>query len=222
MIDDEDVHARHRNRWEELRVFEEIYRESRQRTVGLAMGLSAEELARTVPACPEWTVHRLIAHLAGAASDFTTGRMEGAPSEEWTARHVAEREHLSVVELLEQWNADGDRIDELERIPFQLAVDAITHEADLRGALGRERLPDAAWQPTLTWMSVRRVPEITAKTDFGEFGDGPVTLEVEGYELWRAFFGRRSRRQMESWRWSGPAPIEKIPFFPCRATDLVE
>lgn len=203
-------------------MFEEIYRESRQRTVGLAMGLGAEDLARPVPACPEWTVHQLIAHLAGAASDFTTGRMEGAPSEEWTARHVAEREHLTVVELLEQWNADGERIDELEQIPFQLAMDAITHEADLRGALGRERLPDAVWQPTLTWMSVRRLPEVTAKTDFGEFGDGPVTLEVEGYELWRAFFGRRSRRQMESWRWSDPSPIEKIPFFPSRTTDLVE
>ncbi|MGW4206702.1 maleylpyruvate isomerase N-terminal domain-containing protein [Lentzea sp. NPDC004789] len=203
-------------------MFEEIYRESRQRTVGLAMGLSPQDLARTVPACPEWTVHQLIAHLAGGASDFTTGRMEGAPSQEWTARHVAEREHLSVVELLEQWNADGDRIDALEQIPFQLAVDAITHEADLRGALGRERLPDAVWQPTLTWMFVRRLPEVTAKTDFGEFGDGPVTLEVEGYELWRAFFGRRSRRQMESWRWSDPSPIEKIPFFPSRATDLVE
>lgn len=203
-------------------MFEEIYREARQRVVGLTMGLSVEELGRVVPACPEWTVHQLIAHLAGGASDLVSGRMEGAPSDEWTARHVAERAGVPADDLLEQWNESGTRIDAMERIPFQLAMDAITHEADLRAALGRERLPDAVWQPTLVWMAPRRLTDVTVKTEFGALGDGPITLEVDGYELWRAFFGRRSRRQMESWNWSDPAPIEKIPFFPSRATDLVE
>ncbi|MGW6447187.1 maleylpyruvate isomerase N-terminal domain-containing protein [Lentzea sp. NPDC055074] len=209
-------------RWEEQGVFEEIYREARQRIVGLTMGLSAEELARTVPACPEWTVHQVVAHLSGEASDLVSGRMEGAPSDEWTARHVAERADVPVEDLLEQWNVFGDKIAEMPRIPFQLALDAITHEADLRAALGRERLPDTAWQPTLVWMAPRRLTDVTVKTEFGDLGDGPITVEVEGYELWRAFFGRRSRRQMESWNWSGPAPIEKIPFFPARETDLME
>lgn len=209
-------------RWEEQRVFEEIYREARQRIVGLTMGLSADELARTVPACPEWTVHQVVAHLSGEAADLVSGRMEGAPSDEWTARHVAERAGVEVEDLLEQWNFFGDKIAEMPRLPFQLALDAITHEADLRAALGRERLPDAVWQPTLVWMAPRRLTGVTVKTEFGDLGDGPITVEVEGYELWRAFFGRRSRRQMESWNWSGPAPIEKIPFFPARETDLVE
>ena len=209
-------------RWEELGVFEEIYREARQRIVGLTMGLTADELARTVPACPEWTVHQVIAHLSGESSDLVTGRMEGAPSDEWTARHVAEREGVPVQDLLEQWNVFGEQISEMPRLPFQLALDAITHEADLRAALGRERLPDTVWQPTLVWMAPRVLTDVTVKTDFGDLGDGPITLEVEGYELWRAFFGRRSRRQMESWNWSDPSPIEKISFFPTRETDLVE
>ncbi|SEP93630.1 TIGR03083 family protein [Lentzea xinjiangensis] len=203
-------------------MFEEIYREARQRVVGLTMGLGGDELARVVPACPEWTVHRLIAHLSGVASDLATGRMEGAPSQEWTSRHVAEREGVPADDLLQQWNASGEEIDKIDRIPYQLAFDAITHEADLRAALGRERLPDAVWYPTLVWIVPRRLPEVTAKTELGTIGSGPVTLEVDAYELWRAFFGRRSRRQMESWSWSGPAPIDKIPFFPSRATDLVE
>ncbi|MFD5830124.1 maleylpyruvate isomerase N-terminal domain-containing protein [Lentzea sp. NPDC060358] len=203
-------------------MFEQIYREARQRVVGLTMGLSAEELARTVLACPEWTVHQVLAHLSGAASDLVTGRMEGAPSDEWTARHVAEREDVAADDLLEQWNAVGDKIAEMPRIPFQLALDAITHEADLRAALGRDRLPDTAWQPTLVWMTPRRLPEVSVKTELGVLGDGPITLEVDGYELWRAFFGRRSRRQMESWAWSDPSPVDELPFFPCRDTDLVE
>jgi uncharacterized protein (TIGR03083 family) len=209
-------------RREEPGVFEEIYREARQRVVGLTMGLSAEQLARSVPACPEWTVHQVVAHLSGEASDLVGGRMEGAPSDEWTARHVAEREDVPVQDLLEQWNAFGDKIGEMPRIPFQLALDAITHEADLRAALGRDRLPDAVWQPTLVWMAPRRLTDVTVKTEFGDLGNGPITLEVDGYELWRAFFGRRSRRQMESWDWSDPAPIDKIPFFPARSTDLTE
>lgn len=209
-------------RSEEPGVFEEIYREARQRVVGLTMGLSAEELARTVPACPEWTVHQVVAHLSGAASDLVSGRMEGAPSDEWTARHVAERENVPVQDLLEQWNDFGERIGEMPRIPYQLALDAITHEADLRAALGRDRLPDAVWQPTLVWMTPRRLTDVTVKTELGELGDGPITLDVDGYELWRAFFGRRSRRQMESWNWSDPAPIDRIPFFPARQTDLME
>ncbi|MFI6097378.1 maleylpyruvate isomerase N-terminal domain-containing protein [Lentzea sp. NPDC051213] len=207
---------------EEPGVFEEIYREARPRIVGLTMGLTADELTRVVPACPEWTVHQLIAHLSGEASDLVSGRMEGAPSEEWTARHVAEREGVPADDLLVQWNEHAIRIDAMDRIPFQLALDAITHEADLRAVLGRERLPDAVWQPTLVWLTPRRLPEVTVKTEFGALGDGPITLEVDGFELWRAFFGRRSRRQMESWNWSDPAPVEKIPFFPARDTDLFE
>ncbi|MFD4674143.1 maleylpyruvate isomerase N-terminal domain-containing protein [Lentzea sp. NPDC058450] len=203
-------------------MFEEIYREARQRIVGLTMGLGPDDLALTVPACPEWTVHQVVAHLSGEASDLVSGRMEGAPSEEWTARHVAEREGVPVQELLEDWNVSGNKIAEMPRLPFQLALDAITHEADLRAALGRDRLPDAVWQPTLVWLAPRRLTDVTVKTDFGVLGDGPITLEVDGYELWRAFFGRRSRRQMESWTWSDPSPIDDVPFFPVRETDLVE
>ncbi|MGI5504637.1 maleylpyruvate isomerase family mycothiol-dependent enzyme [Lentzea sp. CA-135723] len=203
-------------------MFEEIYREARQRIVGLTMGLGPGELALTVPACPEWTVHQVVAHLSGEASDLVAGRMEGAPSDEWTARHVAERAGVPVTDLLEQWNASGDKIAEMERMPFQLAMDAITHEADLRATLGRERLPDTAWQPTLVWLAPRRLKNVTVRTEFGVLGDGPITLEVDGYELWRAFFGRRSRRQMESWAWSDPSPIDDVPFFPVRQTDLTE
>ncbi|WP_434438604.1 maleylpyruvate isomerase N-terminal domain-containing protein [Lentzea sp. E54] len=200
-------------------MFEEIYRESRQRTVGLAMGLSSEDLARTVPACPEWTVHLLLAHLAGVAADFAAGRVEGAPGAEWTARHIAERADVPVLDLLEQWNADGDR---LTKIPTQMAMDALAHEADLRALLGRERVPDHAWQPVLTVIVTRFLTDLTVKTEFGTLGEGPVVVEADGYEFWRAFFGRRSRAQMESWNWSTPFPVEKATYFPPRATDLVE
>ena len=200
-------------------VFEEIYRESRQRTTGLAMGLGAEDLARTVPACPEWTVHQLVAHLAGVAADTAAGRLDGAPGPEWTARHVAERADVPVLDLLEQWNTDGDK---LTKTPTQMVMDAVAHEADLRAVLGRERVPDHVWQVLLTGIVTRYLTDLTVKTEFGTIGEGPVVVEADGYEFWRAFFGRRSREQMESWGWSTPFPVENATFFPPRATDLVE
>ncbi|HEX7301948.1 maleylpyruvate isomerase N-terminal domain-containing protein [Lentzea sp.] len=200
-------------------MFEEIYRESRQRTAGLAMGLTPPDLALTVPACPEWTVHRLVAHLAGVVADARAGRMDGAPGPEWTARHVSEREDVPVLDLLEQWNADADRLD---RVPSHMALDALTHEADLRAVLGRERVPDHAWQATLTAIVTHNLTDLTVKTEFGSLGTGPVVVEADGYEFWRAFFGRRSRAQMESWSWSEPYPVDEMTFFPPRATDLEE
>ena len=58
----------------------------------LAAGLTPEQLATRSPATPGWTVHQVLAHLAGSASDAVSGRMDGAPGEESTARHVAERD----------------------------------------------------------------------------------------------------------------------------------
>ncbi|MFS8104846.1 maleylpyruvate isomerase N-terminal domain-containing protein [Lentzea alba] len=198
-------------------MFEQIYRESRQRTTGIAMGLGAEDLSRTVPACPEWTVHQLVAHLAGVAADFTSGRIDGAPGPEWTARHVAERADVPALDLLEQWNAHR-----FDKIPSQMAMDALAHEADLRAVLGRDRVPDHAWQPVLTGIITRYLTDLTVHTEFGVVGEGSVHVEVDGYEFWRAFFGRRSRAQMESWDWSTPYSVEEATFFPPRATDLTE
>lgn len=38
---------------------------------------------------------------------------------------------------------------------------------------------------------------------------------MEGYEFWRALFGRRSRDQMAAWDWVGdPTPhLDAIPIF---------
>ncbi|MCV7152718.1 hypothetical protein [Mycolicibacterium pyrenivorans] len=40
-------------------------------------------------------------------------------------------------------------------------------------------------------------------------GDTTVTLHADGYELLRAMFSRRSRRQIRAWNWS-PAPSMQI------------
>src|SRR5918994_401136 len=76
-----------------------LYRDNVLSLCNLADGLTDEDLGTTVPGTPAWTVRDVLAHLAGASTDLATGRMDGAPGPEWTARHVSERLGFTVDEL---------------------------------------------------------------------------------------------------------------------------
>ncbi|MFC5260837.1 maleylpyruvate isomerase N-terminal domain-containing protein [Kribbella qitaiheensis] len=47
----------------------DLYAATRARVTETAKALTAEQLNTRVPACPDWTVHNLISHLAGVAGD---------------------------------------------------------------------------------------------------------------------------------------------------------
>jgi len=51
----------------------EVYRANIDAVTGLAEGLSTEELSTRVPATPDWTVHDVLAHLAGSPADALSG-----------------------------------------------------------------------------------------------------------------------------------------------------
>ena len=153
----------------------------------LADDLDDEGLARVVPATPGWTVHDVLAHLAGGPADFVVGRLDGAPGPEWTAAHVAERAHLPVAELFAELRSHLDWVtgwlgeQEVPGIVYDITV----HHADVHEALGRGRLPEHLWRPVLEHIGPRQVPELMGR--------------VDDYELFRAVFSRRSRAQMQAW-----------------------
>src|SRR5262245_52037687 len=66
-----------------------LYRESRGRITGVAGGLDGAALGAVVPACPQWTVWHLLAHLTGVAADVVNGNLAGAPGPQWSAAHIA-------------------------------------------------------------------------------------------------------------------------------------
>jgi hypothetical protein len=66
----------------------DLYAATRARVTETAQALTAEQLNTRVPACPDWTVHNLISHLAGVAGDFVAGNLDGAPRPPWTAVQV--------------------------------------------------------------------------------------------------------------------------------------
>ncbi|MFV8048389.1 maleylpyruvate isomerase family mycothiol-dependent enzyme [Mycobacterium sp. 48b] len=214
------------------------YRNARLRVAAVAAGLDETQLLTPVPATPGWTVHDLLAHLVGGAADGASGRLDGAGGARWTARHVAERQQDSVESLLAEWERVAPVVEvNLAGQQFtgpNLAADLICHEADLSEALGLPPVDRAHWhQPFLTVMMrllVHRLKPLTSALLRDEQGNEwhcgseqpALTLDADGYELFRAMFSRRSRRQIAAWNWM-PAPgqqvVESFGFFGPRDDD---
>jgi uncharacterized protein (TIGR03083 family) len=187
-----------------------LYRENVAAVVALAGDLTEEQLAATVPGTPAWTVRDLLAHLAGAPADAATGRMDGAPGPEWTARHVSERVGFPVPELIAEMRSHQDAIaaSTVDNPRPAIVWDIAVHHADLLEALGRPALAGHLWEPVLA-----NVAPI-------KFGSAGVPEEVDGYELFRAIFSRRSRAQMQAWGLAlSPEQLDELCIFGPREDD---
>jgi len=219
------------------------YAAAHDRLVALVATLTDDKLATPVPATPGWTVHDVLAHLVAVPTDGLAGRINGIPTDEFTAGQVAERRDHSAVELLAEWApnvgpmCDGARAD---LVPPELAVDALTHEQDIRGALG---LPPALGPDELRFATKRfaggvgmvvtsaGLPALALEatdTDFaavaGE-GERAVGVRAAEFEFFRALAGRRSRSQVAAYDWDGEsAPyLDALCIFgPLREQDLLE
>jgi uncharacterized protein (TIGR03083 family) len=119
------------------------------------------ELAElAVPACPGWTVRQTVAHLAGVAQDIVSLNMEAKAADSWTQAQIDRLGGNSIDELLDLW---GQAIDPasamLDLAPqgsaCQLVFDTLTHEHDIRGALGEpgSRTGDLAYEVALEFVT---------------------------------------------------------------------
>ena len=143
------------------------YDDARRRVRSLVQDLDDTALAATVPACPDWTVRDLLAHLAGVAEDsargaFFPGALEAwrdddlaAERERWTAGHVAGRAGTELPRLMRDLDDHGGRLVAVLRrdpgpdaaadagwLASAPAADIAVHLLDLHEALGVE--PDDA------------------------------------------------------------------------------
>jgi hypothetical protein len=170
-------------------------------------------------------VHQVLAHLAGSASDAVAGRMDGAPGEEWTARHVAEREGTAPAALAAELRSTQAAIAaSTEDNPRPAIVWNISvHLADLREALGLPVLEAALWEPVLAAVAPYRLSEVPATVVAGDdrWGAGGAEIAVSRYELYRALFSRRSRTQMRAWGSPvlGADQLDELPVFGPRDDD---
>lgn len=176
-----------------------------------------------VPACPEWTVRDLVAHLV----DNTVGAFRRASVEPPEVPAA----DASVEQLLDAWLRLGEGVDvhlrarDGERGPSLLVMDAFTHEIDLRYAVGASVPAEHVAYPRALGLltggfgeSVRRhgLPSVRVVCDGAEWVCGPgepaVTLTASRHDLHRALTGRRSHEQITALGWSGD-PSRWLPAF---------
>ena len=220
----------------------QMYAATRVRLTDLLRTLTPEQLEAVVPGTPLWTVLDVARHLAGVADDMGAGRIEGAATDPWTAAQVEARKDASLDEVLAEWEAKGPVVekllDEVGPAANRLVIDVVTHEQDVRGAVGQ---PGGRDEPAADWS----VQQLVAGVDFAirRAGTGPLrirggsdewivggegepvaTVTAPAYELLRALIGRRSLAQIRGYEWEGDAEsfVELLPIFPAAATDIIE
>lgn len=171
------------------------YLEVRDRVIGLLADLGDADGDLQVPACPAWTVRDLVAHFVGVPDDILAGRMDGVGSTAWTQAQIDRHFTTSLDELRVLLAAQAAAFDPvLQLIPApinsQLVMDAVTHEHDLRGAIGRPGAIDSlAVRVAVAWLLQAGivVPEVVESIE---------SAEVAPFEVMRALSGRTSRRRM--------------------------
>ena len=219
----------------------DIYRGVRLRITELLSGLPDEQLDRFAPATPEWRVRDVVAHLAGATADIVALNLEGVATDEWTQAQVDARRTTPLVEVLDEWSRCSEIVEPMissiePLMQTMLLADAVTHEHDIRGALG---LPGARDTDAIAFTFQGLSGAIGAQRgDHGalriahEHGDTVVgsgeptaQLHTTRFEVVRAGVGRRSLDQIAAWDWEGDAQPETMVlarFAPPRADPLNE
>ena len=202
------------------------YLDTVERVIELAQ--AAGDLDQVVPTCPDWTAHEVLAHLAGLAEDWVEGRLEPYGSDEWAAAQVERLRGRPLDEIVTRLRTAARQFGNLES-PLGLTParwgfsDAVTHEADLRPLLAPgTRVPDEAvalatagavsrWRHHIasTGLGPMVITGVGLRSwNVGEPGGDDLRVSAPPYQFFRGLFGRRSRRQVESWDWSGdPAAI---------------
>ena len=118
------------------------YARTRERVIELLAAVPGDELDRVVPACPDWTVHDLLAHVVSIPAALAAGRLPTGEIGDWLSELVAERAEQPARALADEWQALDKELDALLSGPSGLLfADLAIHEHDFRGALGR---PDHA------------------------------------------------------------------------------
>ena len=175
----------------------EAYRVTRAAVLELLEGTPETSATLSVPACPAWTVQQTASHFIGVVEDLLAGRMEGITSDAWTDAQVQRHSGESLAELSTALNATIIPFDALlPMIPSpansQLVMDAVTHEIDLRQALG---LPCADSTPALS-VAKAWLLDMAARRD-QSFTDDLESAGISDLVLVRALTGRTSISEMD-------------------------
>ncbi|HLN18047.1 MAG TPA: maleylpyruvate isomerase family mycothiol-dependent enzyme [Acidimicrobiales bacterium] len=187
-----------------------LYRHGRLRIGEVARG--GDERA-AVPACPDWTAHDLVAHLSGIAERLTSGDYPARDdAQPWIDDIRREALDLPLDVVLARWAACGEATEGLiEAGNWQLPVDLLVHEQDLRGALGGPVRREGEETPVLLELLLRLHARAIAQAGLGPLavrdgtaswasgpGDAGCTLAAPLWEATRILAARRTADEIRS------------------------
>ena len=190
----------------------------RTRVTELIRGADPTALESIAPATPEWRVRDVLAHLVGVTDDVIRA-LDGVATDPWTRRAgrcPARRECRRPVGGVDR---DGRAVRGRAgrcavEISGQALFDAVTHEHDIRSALGVPGARDTdavelAWEWILGARTRGGAPCMCFVTEDGEdtsgVGEVVATVEAPRFELLRAVTGRRTAAEIEGYDWD-PGP----------------
>lgn len=149
-----------------------------------------------VPHCPAWTAGDVLAHMVGVPEDILAGRLDGVTTESWTQAHVDRHRNRSLEQLAKVWDQTAETFDTVlssisAPVNSQVVLDAVTHEHDLRHALGTPGgRNQAAVSVAVGWIlnqADQESPGLAGQLLAFGLGD---------FDLLRVATGRRSRDQI--------------------------
>lgn len=199
-----------------------MYQAVRSELVGELRRLGAASLS-VVPACPEWSVKDVVAHLTGLNGDLLAGLpLQSIGSDEATSRQVGDRQHLTIDEVVDEWLAVSGAIDDYfssdPNSAAALLADMVVHAYDIQEVLGQHTTVAARAIPTSAQRYANRLQHRLANDMHialaVEFGDGPtcsapevdagrpVTLRTSSFAFVRGVTGRLRRTEVEEFEWS--------------------
>jgi uncharacterized protein (TIGR03083 family) len=191
--------------------------EAQARVIELVLGVPRADTERKVPACPDWTVRDLLAHMVGLDADVLSGDEPDDHNSTWTQRQVDARVGRDVGAIVGEWQAmtDAMRAWMTEHGARPLG-DVIIHEQDLRSALGwpgaqdteglailRDRMADGfAGRVADAGLAPAALVSPTWSFATSE-GEPALTLRASSFDLTRALMSRRTAEQLRSWTTDG-------------------
>lgn len=208
--------------------YAEALRATRGRIGALISALPEDQLHVPVPACPHWSIHDLVSHLAGLAADFC-GDLQVVMSpgfwahDEVDRREILPRRDRPTAQVFGEWVALSPKFESFvagagSPLAGGIVGDYICHEHDLRGALRQPGDRDSAecqlgLDVYARSMAVRvkaaGLPSLTiwAGDRTWTVGDGAAgsAVSAEPFEMFRALTGRRTRDQVRAFGWTGPS-----------------
>ena len=220
-----------------------VYASLRARVRAVVEAADPVALEAIAPTAPAWRVRDVLAHMVGVTSDVIAGRLDGVASDAWTAAQVDARRGASVAEMLDEWDANGVPLSELmphapDAAIGQMVFDAVTHEHDIRNALGASGAHDSdAVLMSADWVcamaplrTAARGNAIVVEWPGGklQLGTGEVVNSVRldsAFELVRSVSGRRSAKQLGAADWSAtpePEAFLLADFFTFPNVDIIE